>query len=388
MADSWSRLRLLLTDSFVTIVAVLVVIALLGGWLTYTTHVAQGTHIENRTMAEWESTGDFDHSATVINGSGAFSEGTTLSNRSTYFTAIAPVLDGSFAYSYDAAEGNVTANATLQFVLRSVGEGNGEATEYWRVTRQLGSNRTGSLGPGETLREAFSRNMSAMRQLAERTEERIGGSQGTVETLVVARVDTEGTIEGEGVSRTREYRLPIEMDDGQYRVVDPGPVTNTTTVAQRVSVADTYGALRAAGSVLLLVLSLGLLVGLVGARQQGMLDLDDRERDRLHTDRARAEYEEWITTAHLPDAALDAPLVEVDSLEGLVDVAIDTNDRVINDPDRDGCFVLGDRVSYTYSLPGSRDDSETEREATDGTAPVSDGQSDEAVDQSDRENDQ
>lgn len=346
-----SRLRLLLSDSLASIVVVLVVLALLGGWLTYTTHVAAGSHVENRTVAEWESTGAFAHSATVTNGSGAFSEDATLSNQSAYFTAIAPVLNGTFTYSYDASAGDIEANATLQFVLHSIEESNGNTTEYWRITRQLGGNRTDSLAPGEPLETTFSRNMSAMQQRADRIEEQIGGSPGTVEALVVARVHTEGRIEGERVSRTRRYTLPIEMEEGQYRVVDSGPVSNATTLSRRVSVANSHGPLRATGSVLLFVLPLCLLAGLVGARSRGVLDLDESERERLETGRAREEFDEWITTARPPDAVLDAPRVEVESLDGLVDLAIDTNNRVIEDPERDSYFVFHDGIVYAHSSP-------------------------------------
>ena len=150
------------------------------------THVAPGTHVENRAVADWETTGAFAHSATVTNGSGAFSNGTTLSNQSAYFTAIAPVLDGTFSYSYDASNGSLASNATLQFVLHPVGETDGNATEYWRITRDLGGERETSLAPGETLEVSFSQNMNATRELADRIEERIGGSPGTVEALVVA----------------------------------------------------------------------------------------------------------------------------------------------------------------------------------------------------------
>lgn len=358
MSRSWSRLRLLLSDSFVTVVAVLVVLALLGGWLTYTTHVAAGTHVEERTVAEWESTGAFAHAATVTNGSGAFQNGTRLSNQSTYFTAVAPALDGTFTYSYDAADGSLAVNTTVGFVLHSVEESGENTTEYWRITRRLGGEQVDSLAPGETVRASFSRNMSAMGQLADRIEERVGGSPGTVEALVVVRVHTDGRIEGEQVSRTRRYTLRIEMEEGRYRVVDSGPISNTTTLTRQVSVATTYGPMRATGSVLLFALPLGLLVGLVGARSRGLLDLDAAERDRLETGRAHEEFDEWITAGRLPDAVLDTPHVEVDSLEGLVDVAIDTNNRVIVDPDRKGYFVLGDGVCYTYVPSNSPDDFE------------------------------
>lgn len=347
MADTELRLRRLLADSFALVVLALVVLALLGGWLTYTTHVAPGTQIEDRTLTSYEMTGDFRHSATVTNGSAAFTEGRTLSNRSVYFTSVSPVLDGSFVYSYRASAGDLGVNTSLTLVLHSIDDENGNTVEYWRITRRLGTDRA-SLAPGERLRVPFSRNVNATRALSQRIEERIGGSGGTVEALLTARVSFEGQIEGQPVSGTRTYRLPIELEDGQYRVLDPGPVANESRVAERVRVANEFGSLRAIGSVLLLVVPLVLLVGLVALDRQGRLDISEAERERLEYTEAREEFADWITTANPPEGALDTPRVEVASLEGLVDLAIDTNRRVIEDPDRGVYFVLGEEALYTY----------------------------------------
>ena len=46
MTDTELRLRRSLADSFALVVAALVVFALLGGWLAYTTHVSPGSHVE------------------------------------------------------------------------------------------------------------------------------------------------------------------------------------------------------------------------------------------------------------------------------------------------------------------------------------------------------
>ena len=151
------------------------------------------------------------------------------------------------------------------------------------------------------------------------------------------------------MSRTRRYTLPIEMEEGQHRVDDSGPMTDPTARNRRTSVINTHGPLRATGLILLFVLPLGIVAGLVGARSQGVLDLDENERDRLETDRAREEFDEWITTARLPGAVFDAPHVEVDSLERLADISIDTNNRVIEDPKRDGYFVLHEEIVYVHS---------------------------------------
>ena len=350
MSRQWSRLRVILSDALGTVVFVLVIATVLGGWFTYTTHVTSATHPDERIVAAWESNGAFNHSATITNGSEAFPAGTTLSNQSVYFTSIAPVLNGSFTYTYDAATGNILSNTTLMLVLHSVEEtGGGNATEYWRITRTLGTQQTNSLAPGEPQRVMFSVNMNATQQRANQIEEEIGGSPGTVEASIVARTTINGTIENTSVSRTQRYELPIEFSDGRYTVHDPGNLTDQSKVTRQVAVETTHGPLRSTGSVFLFLIPLWALIGLGTARWQGILDIDDRERARLEMQAASAEFDEWITTARIPDTVLDVPHIQVDSLEGLVDVAIDTNQRVINDPERKKYVVLGGHVCYTYS---------------------------------------
>jgi membrane-associated protease RseP (regulator of RpoE activity) len=362
MTDTELRLRRSLADSFALVVAALVVFALLGGWLAYTTHVSPGSHVEERTTASWEATGDFRYSATVTNGTIAFPEGEVLTNRSVYFTSVSPVLDGSFVYTYTAAEGDLTVNTTLVLVLHAVGEGSdGTPIEYWRVTRRLGNDRAASLAPGETLAIPFSRDVNATRRLGERIEGQVGSSEGTVEALLTARVRFDGQVEGQSVSGTRTYRLPIGLEDGRYRVDDPGSIDNRSRSTERVRVTNEYGPLRGVGSVLLLVTSLALLAGLVVSRRAGRLEPSETERERLVYTATRDEFDDWITAASPPQEAFEAPRVEVDSLDGLVDLAIDTNRRVIEDADRGEYLVLGDGVIYTYTPARRSIDFEFER---------------------------
>jgi hypothetical protein len=352
---------MILSDSFGTIVVVLVILTLCGGWLTYTTHVTSATHTEERIVAAWESNGAFNHSAIVTNGSEAFPGGTTLSNQSVYFTSIAPVLNGTFTYAYDAATGEIAVNTTLMLVLHSVEETNGgNITEYWHITRPLVTQQTDSLVPSETQRVTFSIDMNATRQRADQIEEEIGGSPGTIKALVVAQTTTNGTIENTAVSGVRRYELPIEFSEGRYNVRDPGTLTNQRKVTRQISVETTPGPLRSIGSLFLFLFPLWALIGLVTARWQEVLDIDENERIRLETQSASEEFDEWITAARLPDTVIDVPHIEVDSLEGLVDIAIDTNQRVIDDPDRDGYFVLGNHICYTYRPADQKDNPATQ----------------------------
>jgi hypothetical protein len=79
--------------------------------------------------------------------------------------------------------------------------------------------------------------------------------------------------------------------------------------------------------------------------------MTDSERDWIDYVSERAEFEEWITTGHVSDAAMPASRIEVETLAGLADLAIDSNRRVIEDRERGSCLVILDGVAYAYDRP-------------------------------------
>jgi len=355
MGQLGTRARVVLDEQFTAIVLVLLVVAALGGWVTYATHVEPGTHVEEQQGPTMEKTGTYSHQATVTEENPIFPVGTTLRNRSIYFTNVAPIFEGSFAYTYTANEGGtLDTSVTLDLVIRGVREreATGGTVRVWQTADNLGqAERT--LEPGQQVTVPFSINMSELATRRERLTEDFGGP-GNIETVLVAEVDVSGTVNGEEMEQTRQYQLPIEPSGNVYRVDDPGPVTNTTTETETVTVQNTYGPLRSIGGPALLVLALVLLVGLIGARYGGRIAVSEAERTRLAFRSEREEFDGWITVGHVPDDALEGPRIDVTSLEGPVDIAIDTGERVIEDDDRGLYVVLGSRRHHVYEPPGTR----------------------------------
>jgi hypothetical protein len=76
---------------------VLVVLAAVGGGVSYATYVEPGTVTESEPVGQWGTTAGYTHSATVVEDTEAFPAGTVLENRETYFTEVAPVLDARFS---------------------------------------------------------------------------------------------------------------------------------------------------------------------------------------------------------------------------------------------------------------------------------------------------
>lgn len=353
MTDWGTRLRAALDDRFALIVVACVCLALVGGWVTYTTYVTPGTHTEVREDASWTTTAEFDHSATVTEPNSLYDIGTTLANRETYYAAISPVLNGTFDYGYRASGGgNLSVAAEPSLVVRSVDRDgrDGEATVYWRTERSLDRTEVDGVAPGERIQVPFSVNVSAVRERTERIEEELGATPGETEAVVRVVVTRTGTVNGERVERSEEYALPITPGSA-YRVEDPGAVTNDGASRQRVTVPNEHGALRRAGGPLLLVVALGAAGGLVAARAGGRLQLSEHERERLAFDEARAAHDEWISVVSLPAAAHELPRAEAASLGDLVDVAIDTDNAVVEDPDDGRYYVVHDGYCYVYTPP-------------------------------------
>lgn len=347
------RRRVLFDRYFLLVVLVVVLLGVAGGYLTYTAHGTTTTMTETRQVASWEASGAYTHSATVVNDTAVYDEGDVLRNRGTYFRQVTPRLDGAFVYTYSATGGgNLTVDATTVLVLQSVSEsGDGQPVEYWRLDTELDEREVPALRPGERMRVPFSVNVTDATQRLATVDDQFGSTPGEKQLRIETRVSLTGTRNGERVNTTRSYRLPISVGDSVYTVQDSGPNVTSDTLREQVSVTVTPGPLAAYGGPLLLVLALAL-GGVVGwARVTDALGVSERERDWLAYRDERNEFDDWITTARVPATERRGVDIEVDSVEGLVDIAIDTDERVLEDSEAGVLFVLGESRTYAYDPP-------------------------------------
>lgn len=352
MGSWYWRLRVGVVDNFEVLVVAALLIGAVGGFLTYTTAGSDATETVTRETASWQSTGEFTHRATVVDGTAAFESGTVLRNRSVYFLRVTPILDGAFVYGYQASDSgdlDVTTTITLRYQSVSASD-EGSQTVYWRVERQL-RRSSASLAPGERARTPFSVNVSAAAAEAQRIDEELGGTPGDVQVVVVARTAISGTRNGRSVETTRVNQTRIVTSGGTYSVRNDGPWPASGGQETDVTVPADSDPLRSAGGPALLVAGLGGLAGLGLFRRSDNFTVTDAERELSAYESEREEFDEWITTGRLPESTFAQTRIEVDSLAGLVDVAIDSERRVIQDTDRDVFAVLTDGYRYMYYPP-------------------------------------
>lgn len=353
--DTGLQVRRFVADNLALLAIVALLVTGAGAALTYDAHFTDRTTTETRTVTAYEPTPSFTHGATITRENPVFDVGTRLSDRGFYYTRVAPVLDGAFRFGYRAADGNVTVRMTTTRVIRGVSEERERV--LWAERQRLASEEVTGLAPGETASVPFRVNVSETQTRAENITEALGASAAGVQTLVAVRVRVIGEAGDTTVNTTTSHELRIDADDGTY-----SPTANATgapiTRQQTETVNDPPGPLAAAGGPVLLALGLLGLVGLAAGYGGGRLSLTDDERALLAHQRARTEFDEWITVASLPDSAVSPAEdhVTVSDLEGLVDVAIDTNGRVIEDEDRGGYFVVSGDRTYRYDPPTETDE--------------------------------
>lgn len=361
------RLRAIAAAKFTLIIAALLIALLAGGWVAYDAY-AGADSTEEQVVSAWELSGTFDHQATVTaENSSLYEEGDTLEDRRVYPTELAPTLEGEHVLELEATEsGEVAGEVELVMQTRSVepdrtGDQTDDPLLYWERTETLATQSFDSLSDEESVTTSFDVNMSAIAAETEAINKEFGNPVADEEIALVAVTTVDGTVNGETVQATEEHLLAMSIEGNTMRIeeVDTAgtvyertePVTATGNLAQMPVILGTTAAV---GATLLLV-ALGVL------RWRGRLTLSTAERRRLEYHDHQETYDAWISAVELPARAEAKEEATAASLADLVNIAIDTGNRVLEDPVENRYYVVGDEYLFVYVPPSIE---------VDGTAPT------------------
>jgi hypothetical protein len=345
------RLRRLVGQWFGAIVIVLLVVAAVGLGGIYTTHVAPGETTEERVLSTWSEQGEFRHGATVQRDTDAFPLSTELRNQPVYYTSVAPEVTVEHVGGYSASDsGRLDMSTTLELHWQGT---DSDDNVLWEVTEPVATSRWSNVAPGETRSVATTLSPVALTNRIDRIHAEIGSTRGSADTILRARTTYVGTVNGEAVRETAVGTLPVDNRGDTYGFLegDVGTKTHQRTVTETVPVV--HGPVRSAGVGVLFGLPLIGLAALGVGHRRGRFRLTAAETARLEYALAREEFDEWITPGTLPPAVSRRTAVELSSLDGIVNVAIDSGRRVIQDGYR---FVLTTpELTYVYvaDLPGA-----------------------------------
>ena len=346
--DELLRVRHVLAENYIVLLAVLAILVTVGGGASFTVFLDPGTQTEDRTVSTWTRTAEFTHGGEVTAENPVYTVGTQLSERQVYFPPLTPILSGEYRTSFTASsEASVDATTELTLVVRGVEDG----AVLWQSTAPIGTERIEDAGPSRSIQIAYDFNLSREQQRVEQIDSVLGRTPGDAEVTVRADTRVSGEINGRPVGGRYTDTLRFVPDGDSFRVTDPGDITDRTRQTQTVTVEREYSTAWKIGSVFLFVGGIGGLGGALYARRHALLTLTRRERDDL----IEQEYSEWISYGSLPSTfdPSDDDLVRVDSLSGLIDLAADNDTRVIFDDETDCYVVLDTAHTHIYRRVGS-----------------------------------
>src|SRR6056297_2895138 len=351
--DRSLQLRAFLNEWATVLIIVLLIASAGVGWWAYQINLEPSVETEQRLTEQWSESTAYSHSAPITNDSLPFAAGERASNRPLYYTRLSKELDGTYRYEYTADSGSVAVTTDTYLLIRGGSLENGNMTEtYWELSEPLAADSE-RLDPGESHRVDFTVNIVEVLRTIGTVEQQLDSTEGIVDVRVVSVSELSGTVESDSVNTTYRSELPIVVSPSTFRVTEPVTVDETHESFETVEVLTEPSPLSAYGSIVAFGLVVMLLVVVLGLQYSGYTELTDEEQELIEIKQARERFSEWITTGEFPSEREYEQTVLVDTLEGLVDVAIDTNKRVIEDEQLGVSTVLDDTYIYIYIQPDS-----------------------------------
>lgn len=324
------RLRLLLATQGRRVAIALAVLAGLLLLVAVSTALSPPTETVTEPGDRQEVATALEHSSVVRTTDAPWSQGTTLENHPAYLLNASPVLDLQLAT-------DAPAGTTVVHELRLRYRVEREGAVVWEDSRRLGRSEA-TVGDGPATTDA-SVDVERVASRTDRLQQQFAGL-GSVETTVVGTVEYDTGDYGDSASVT----APVTVA-GSFYWIDAGDGVSQThggsQTVEREAPVDWSRVL------VLLVLS-GLSGGGAVAASRYREDEDlDALRLRVHRER----FDEWISRGSIPlEVGRDA--VALDSLPDLVDVAIDTGQRVVHDERRGVYAVIEGDVVYYFAVGG------------------------------------
>lgn len=315
---------------------------------------AYGEEIVQRQTTEqprWSEAAAFTYQVPVTRNSTLYPNGTVLPmGEPAYFRTVSPGIPLNFTWRMQdlgRATGNVSAELTLR-VQADAGRGR----SFWE-TRHVLDNATSS-APQEGVR--LHGYVDLDREVAEVAAllQQMPPEGGRVNWSVEARVgyDVVGTHGPD--AGTSLFVFPLDVSDPRIKLAPPEALAWTSPHSAFVTTSSHHlagwdGVLSSLPALGLLVLGLALGGAAAWAEAsdptRGLGPEESRFRDEL------AAQKDWVTTASAPlDVAhMPRPMIDVASLEDLVQAAADARTRVVLDEPSRVYYALATGATYRYA---------------------------------------
>lgn len=347
--DRSMRIRAFIERRFYELVIVLVILSALSGWWAYQVHMVPEFEQDEVVTESWNEQTNFDHRAEVIRTTMVWDRGEIIENRPLYYFNVTDELEGTYTYEYEADSGDVDVTTNVSLVLRAIDE----EEVFWELSESLTDAEESGLSPEENHTTTFTVDIDWILRTIDRVENQLGAREGLVDPRIIVRSDVTGEVEGEPHDASHESDMAVVVNPETFRVAEMNPIDVPHEETEFVEAPIDPPLFEQLGSLAAFNLLILALLALLTGHYTGRLTITEEERELLLLQREREEFDEWITTGTFPADRDYESTILVDELVGLVDVAIDTNNRVIEDEQLGVSTVIDGDIVYVYIHPGS-----------------------------------
>lgn len=319
---------------------VLLIVAIAGlagscGWAywEYTDH-----HTETVKTVDYGYTysGTYSISATVTEENPVYDMGTVLSDMAGYFYAVSPNATVDFSFMFEPTESDASVDVSTETYLMLL-EQNDEGVAFWSKRIPLSSS-SGSVEGEGTISDSFVLDAAMLRARIMEIRDSLGASVGRSEGEIVTHLVYDGSIASTTISDDTYLSLPVTFGPDYY-AFDMSSATSSDTknyyTAEQRQVQNTLSDIYVPLAACVAFVLAAIIIAWHGRRSSGGTAL-------------MSKYDEWISKGIYPGEKWEK-MVYVSYLGDLVDLAIDTNKRVIYDSAEKMFFVIDDPILYYHS---------------------------------------
>ena len=276
--------------------------------------------------------------ATVVDGVGLWEDGEVLENQPVYLTNATPTLTLHTVTELPADDATVVHDVRVELAA----DRNDEVF-YAETAFQDRQNVSVEEGVAASATELNVTDVADRRDELEAQLAGVGSVEATIHVAATIESD-DGAWYGTASGEELTLSTALELSDDAYWLEEVEAAERTEPVMVSREVEGQRSETAIGGLAALGVVSFGAAAFVFRRRNLDVAVARQRVQER--------RYADWISRGSMP-MWIGEHQIELDSLEDVVDVAIDTGERVVHDRNRDLFAVVSDNVVYYYGARGT-----------------------------------
>jgi len=348
-------LRNQLLDHYVLIRNVLVILLILSSIWTYGVYIKPQYVDKKIVTSHYTQSGNYEYFAKVTESNPLYPVGTELGKEQpAYFFTVSPALQASFSYTIQADSVDLDVEQKTMVVATAKGSANGTKA-FWQKKFLIEDVSNKKILNNEPLTHSFIIDVPDIQSKIKQVQDQLKYSHNT-EQEIVTTVTYQGTINGKSVSGTKDYAIPLTLGTSYYQL--PEKTSSEETIneygSQKVKIKPPFFSRMASfGSFLFLFGSITAL-GMFRTRYP---KVDQYHIDILKSEMEHESFKDWISEGIFPNET-QLLTIKINSIEDLVNLAMDMNSRVIYDQGFAIYFTINDGVLYIFRKDVTDENSE------------------------------